>query len=93
MAATATAIPSRPPTGDLPPRLDGIPATQTASATSRWECACGLAYRVLGRGRHRIYWPESAPPGEPVIDGCCLRCGRTLPGKQRHCPQRQLSDA
>jgi hypothetical protein len=53
----------------------------------RWECQCGQSYRVSGLDRHRIYWPFDAPADEPVLDGCCVRCRRPLPGKHAHCAE------
>jgi hypothetical protein len=53
----------------------------------RWECVCGQIYRVSGLDRHRIYWPIDAPANEPVLDGCCVRCRRPLPGKHAHCAE------
>ena len=44
-----------------------------------YRCACGAAYRVSGVDRHRIYWPEGAPDGSPVLGGACLGCGAELP--------------
>jgi hypothetical protein len=60
---------------------------QSAGAHRRWQCVCGQMYRVSGRDRHRVYWPLEAPPDEPVMDGCCVRCRRPLPSKQAHCAE------
>jgi hypothetical protein len=56
-------------------------------ARRRWQCVCGQVYRVWG-DRHRIYWPLDSPRDAPVVDGCCVRCRRPLPGKYAHCAQR-----
>lgn len=72
------------------PQLDAGAAALTGAQPQRtngariWRCECGAAYRIVGSGRHRIYWPLDAPPGEPIIDGRCASCGRALPGKQPH---------
>ena len=58
---------------------------QPTDAGRRWRCVCGQTYRVAGVDRHRIYWPLDAPADQPVLDGCCVRCRRPLPGKQPHC--------
>ena len=50
-----------------------------------WVCVCGQSYRVSGVDRHRISWPSGAPSDAPVLDGCCVRCRRPLPGKHAHC--------
>jgi hypothetical protein len=59
-----------------------------AESNRTWRCACGELYRVSGVDRHRLYWPVGAPPDAAVIDGCCVRCRRPLPGKQPHCLER-----
>ena len=56
-------------------------------ARRRWQCVCGQAYRTTGVDRHRIYWPLDAPADRVVLDGCCVRCHRPLPGKQPHCDE------
>jgi hypothetical protein len=45
-----------------------------------WSCACGQAFRMTGRDRHRVFWPESAGRDEPVLGGRCPSCDRPLPG-------------
>jgi hypothetical protein len=57
--------------------LDGASAQDR-----RWRCSCGQVYRISGSGRHRIYWADGAPASDPVMDGSCVGCRRTLPGKQ-----------
>jgi hypothetical protein len=61
---------------------------QPADSRRTWRCACGQLYRVNGVDRHRLYWPLGAPANAVVIDGCCVRCRRRLPGKQPHCLER-----
>jgi hypothetical protein len=63
------------------------PARADYAARDRWECVCGQSYRVSGLDRHRIYWPSGAPADAPVLDGCCVRCRRPLPGKYAHCAE------
>jgi hypothetical protein len=70
---------------DRPARTEDDRHRHTESARRLWQCVCGEVYRVWGSGRHRIYWPLDAPRDAPVIDGCCVRCRRALPGKQPHC--------
>jgi hypothetical protein len=57
------------------------------AASRGWQCVCGQSYRISGFDRHRIYWPVAAPADEPVLDGCCVRCRRPLPGKHPHCAE------
>jgi hypothetical protein len=65
---------------------DRTAPTDTGDAIRRrWECVCGQSYRISGVDRHRIYWPSEAPSDAPVLDGCCVRCRRPLPGKHAHC--------
>jgi hypothetical protein len=47
-----------------------------------WRCRCGQEFRVSGEGRHSVYWLIDADPGDPVLDGRCPNCGRTLPDHQ-----------
>jgi hypothetical protein len=49
------------------------------AAEREWTCACGQAYRVVGEGRHRVFWRATAGPDEPVLDGECPACRRRLP--------------
>jgi hypothetical protein len=43
-----------------------------------WQCVCGQKFRVVGEGRHRVFWLPDAPPSEPVLDDRCPNCGRPL---------------
>jgi hypothetical protein len=47
-----------------------------------WRCRCGQEFRVSGEGRHRVYWLIDADPGDPVLDGRCPNCGRSLEDQQ-----------
>ncbi|MEA2303534.1 MAG: hypothetical protein QOH43_814 [Solirubrobacteraceae bacterium] len=49
------------------------------AAEHEWTCACGQVYRVVGEGRHQVFWLASAGPDEPVLDGACPTCERPLP--------------
>jgi hypothetical protein len=63
-------------------------ATTTTTTTSgrddgggepqEWQCVCGQKFRVVGEGRHRVFWLPDAPPSEPVLDDRCPNCGRPL---------------
>jgi hypothetical protein len=46
----------------------------------RWTCACGADYRMVGGGRHRVYWPAEGDDREAVMSSECPRCGRPLDG-------------
>jgi hypothetical protein len=46
----------------------------------RWTCACGAEYRIVGSGRHRVYWPADGDDREAVLSSECPRCGRPLDG-------------
>jgi hypothetical protein len=46
-----------------------------------WTCACGQAFRVAGRDRHRIYFLADAGPSDPVLSGRCPNCDRPLPSE------------
>lgn len=48
-------------------------------AREPWSCACGQAYVVAGEGRHRVYWVQGAPEGDPVLGTTCVSCERELP--------------
>jgi hypothetical protein len=51
-----------------------------ASAVDTFTCECGQAFRITGRDRHRVLWPEGAGRDEPVLSGRCPACDRPLPG-------------
>ena len=51
-----------------------------AQEDTTWTCQCGQAFRVTGRDRHQVLWPEGADAGEPVLSGRCPSCDRPLPG-------------
>src|SRR4051794_24660233 len=72
-------------------RLPGVGGAQGGdrSGVESWSCQCGQRYRVTGEGRHRVYWPDGAPEGEPVLEGKCVSCERPLPGE--HVPAEAAS--
>ena len=71
-AGVAVARRARRAAGDSPAQ-GGEPARET------WACACGERYLVAGLDRHRIYWPEGAAEGEPLLSDRCPACERPLP--------------
>jgi len=51
---------------------------------AEYRCGCGHVLRVLGGGRHRVYFePGNARLDDPVMNRVCRACGRGLPGKNR----------
>ncbi|HEU4657386.1 MAG TPA: hypothetical protein VFR97_07665 [Capillimicrobium sp.] len=54
-------------------------ATGRGGGPQPWRCECGQRYRVSGEGRHRVYWVEDAPEGDPVLGTECVNCERPLP--------------
>jgi hypothetical protein len=48
------------------------------AAATTWSCACGERLRTVGVGRHQVHWLVDAPEGDPLLDGTCPACGRTL---------------
>jgi hypothetical protein len=44
-----------------------------------WTCACGQAFVVAGRDRHRVYWIAGAEEADPVLATRCPSCDRALP--------------
>jgi hypothetical protein len=70
-----------------PPDAELENGSERAGIVPQWRCVCGQPYRVSGVDRHRIYWPIGARVDAPVMDGCCVRCGRPLPGKHAHCQE------
>jgi putative intracellular protease/amidase len=61
------------------PAIERVRGTSAAPAPETWACACGQEYRVSGRGRHRIYWPEGAAESDPLLAPECVNCERPLP--------------
>ncbi|HEV7751275.1 MAG TPA: hypothetical protein VGO71_07025 [Baekduia sp.] len=47
-------------------------------AATMWSCVCGERLRTVGSGRHQVHWLADAPEDEPLLDGACPACGRTL---------------
>jgi hypothetical protein len=43
-----------------------------------FTCACGAEYRIVGSGRHRVYWPVGGDEREAVMSSECPSCGRPL---------------
>ena len=47
-----------------------------------YQCQCGHVLRVLGGGRHAIFFePGDTALDNPVMNRVCPDCGRGLPGK------------
>jgi hypothetical protein len=61
------------------PAIDRARGTSSAPTHETWACQCGQEYRVSGRGRHRIYWPEGASESDPLLAPVCVNCERPLP--------------
>jgi hypothetical protein len=58
------------------------PAQEAAPAAREpWTCACGQAFLVAGRDRHRVYWLAGADESDPVLGGRCPSCDRPLPAE------------
>ena len=43
-----------------------------------FNCECGQAYRVVGEGRHRVFWLPDAAEDDPVLEDACPQCERRL---------------
>lgn len=53
------------------------------NARPLYRCTCGHGLRVIGTGRHRVYFsPANVAMDDPVMNRACPECGRGLPGKQ-----------
>jgi hypothetical protein len=61
--------------GPVPRRLT---RQEPEAAVAMWSCACGERLRTVGIGRHQVHWLADAPEDEPLLDGTCPACGRTL---------------
>ena len=47
-----------------------------------YQCQCGHVLRVIGGGRHAIFFePGDAGLEDPIMNRVCPNCGRGLPGK------------
>lgn len=47
-----------------------------------YECECGQMLRVLGGGRHAVFFmPDTTRSDQPIMNRVCPACGRGLPGK------------
>jgi|tagenome__1003787_1003787.scaffolds.fasta_scaffold16907664_1 hypothetical protein len=53
-------------------------AAGSADAHESLTCACGAQYRVVGTGRHRVYWPADADERGALMSSECPECGRSL---------------
>jgi hypothetical protein len=73
--ASSPASAERPAPGSPPSEAPAAAAV----AQETYTCECGAAYRVSGQDRHRVYWPEDADAGEPVLGQACPQCERPLP--------------
>jgi hypothetical protein len=47
-----------------------------------YTCDCGQVFRVVGSGRHRVYWLVDASENDPVLEAACPNCERALPRDQ-----------
>ena len=50
----------------------------SAQPEQRWTCTCGAEYRVVGKGRHRVYWPADGNERDAVMSSECPQCGQPL---------------
>jgi hypothetical protein len=52
-------------------------------ARSMYRCECGYTLRVIGGGRHRVYFTlaDTGRFDDPVMNRVCPGCGQALPGK------------
>ena len=53
-------------------------AAGSARGDEPLTCACGAQYRVVGTGRHRVYWPADADERGALMSSECPECGRSL---------------
>jgi hypothetical protein len=53
-------------------------ASDSAPSQEPVTCACGARYRVVGTGRHRVYWPADADERDALMSSECPECGRRL---------------
>ena len=77
MASGTLIAPGEPLVSGTEPLVSRTPARR-----GDHRCECGHILRVLGGGRHRVYFePSDASLGDPVMNRTCPQCGRDLPGK------------
>lgn len=70
--------------GTLIAPADDASGSQQLGRGPEYRCDCGHVLRVLGGGRHRVYFePGGSRLDDPVMNGVCPACGRGLPGKNR----------
>jgi hypothetical protein len=72
-------VAAAPPREAEPAAPRGAEPEAEAAAREPWSCACGQAYVVAGRDRHRVYWIADADEANPVLGGKCPSCERALP--------------
>jgi hypothetical protein len=47
-----------------------------------YECECGQVLRVVGGGRHAVFFTSgSTGADDPIMNRVCPGCARGLPGK------------
>lgn len=62
--------------------LADLPVASSSSRRDEYRCECGHVLRVLGVGRHRVYFElGDMRLDDPVMNRACPECGRGLPGK------------
>ena len=49
-----------------------------ADTRREWRCECGQALLISGEGRHRVFWRPEAALDDPLLDGTCPSCERSL---------------
>jgi hypothetical protein len=65
--------------GRIVAKRRGATGTEPSAAPEqRFTCACGAEYRIVGTGRHRVYWPVGGDEREAVMSSECPSCGRPL---------------
>ena len=60
-------------------RRGGARDRPQAREPQEYTCDCGQAFRMTGRGRHRVYWLANAPEPDPLLSDRCPSCDRPLP--------------
>ena len=57
---------------------DTSDAAADGDPRGEWRCECGEPLLVSGEGRHRVFWPVGAAPGDPLLEDRCPNCHRVL---------------